>query len=280
MASIIEKIRAWVGGEEAQPKKANKFIEEVQKAKRYESEQFLQKVLLHIDEVLRQEIIRLPSGKAYVPNQFIVYLNEKDDRTLRKDKREFFAQALSELMLQKAKERAGKAQLNTKTIKVTLRVNATLNDDEIEVIAASDELGDTIKSPVEKKEKQSQMSDTIEDLGTIEDLEFDFDPLYRLEIFRAGTTTQSIPILKREITIGRDVEEKAADVRLKSDNRKISRLHAKIEIKNSGEIWVTALNKNPTIAGKKTIRNDETVRIETDEEIQIYEFTLRLKFKE
>jgi predicted component of type VI protein secretion system len=141
-------------------------------------------------------------------------------------------------------------------------------------------LGDTIKSPVEKKEKQSQMSDTIEDLGTIEDLEFDFDPLCRLEIFQTGNTTQSIPILKREITIGRDVEERAADVRLKSNNRKISQLHAKLQLKDNGEIWVTALNKNPTIAGKKTIRNDETVRIETDEEIQIYEFTLRLKFKE
>ncbi|MCY7347976.1 MAG: DUF3662 domain-containing protein [Pyrinomonadaceae bacterium] len=119
MTNWRDKLRRWIDGDDLE--EADKVL--VQKSANYESENFLRKLLQKVDEVLKLEIVRLPNGKAYVPNRFIVYLNEEDDKNLRKDKRKFFEQALSEMILEKAQERAGNAKLNTQTIKVSLDVS-------------------------------------------------------------------------------------------------------------------------------------------------------------
>ena len=211
-------------------------------------------------------------------------------------------------MLEKAQERAGKAQLTTKSIKINLKVNATLGNGEIEVKAASDELGETLEtdSPEAKgkseaiqrekltpklkeepygekfRDQSKTIKDvgTIEDIGTIEDTDFDFKPLYHLEILREGKWLDTIPIIKREITIGRDEEDSASNIRLKSNNRKISRLHASLRLEENGEIWVTALHKNPVIVSGKAITQAEKAELDKNGVIQIYEFTLRLRFLE
>lgn len=298
MTNWRDKLRKWIDADDLE--EADKVL--IQKSENYESEKFLRKLLQKVDELLKLEIIRLPNGKTYVPSHFIVYLNEEDDKNLRQDKRIFFEQALSELILEKAKERAGNAQLNTKLIKVNLKVNATLGDGEIEVKATSDsslELSGTLpvevimhpitvsegKRPKEEFHKKETIKDvgTIRDVGTIEDTDLNFCPLYRLEIIRDGKLLDVYPIIKPEITIGRDEDDGGANIRLKSDNRKISRLHAAIQHKENGEVWVTALaqNGNPTIVSGKAISqksNEKMARLEKNNEIQIYEFTLQLKF--
>jgi FHA domain/Protein of unknown function (DUF3662) len=291
MTNWRDKLRKWIDGDDL-----NETVL-VEKSEDYESEKFLRKLLQKIDEVLLREITRLPSGTTYVPSRFVVYLNEEDDKNLRKDKRSFFEQGLGELIIEKAKERAGKSQLNAKSIKVSLKVNGTLGNGEIEVKAASDssiELRDTLPvednvSPIPISQKKLQQEDfpekkiirevgTIPDTETIEDTDFDFKPLYRLETFRDGKMLDSFPIIKYEITVGRDEDDGAANIRLKSDNRKISRLHAGIQQKDNGEIWITALNKNPTFVSGKPIVAGEKAKLEKNGEIQIYEYTLRFKF--
>jgi len=78
-------------------------------------------------------------------------------------------------------------------------------------------------------------------------------------------------------TIGRDDAERIANLRLPTENRKISRTHAEINLAENGEIWVTALHKNPTIVSGQTIRNGEKAKLGTDGEIQIYDFVLKIK---
>ena len=113
MANLLDRMRRWIDGDDDDL--AEKVF--IENAESYESENFLRKLLQRIDEVLKTEIVRLPNGKAYVPPQFIVYLNEQDYGNLRKDKRKFFEEALSELILEKAHERAGNAKLSAKSIK-------------------------------------------------------------------------------------------------------------------------------------------------------------------
>ena len=132
MANLLDKLRNWIDSDE--------FIETdkilIQKSVSYESENFLRQLLQKVDELLLKEIVRLPNGKVYVPARFIIYLSKEENDKLRKDKRKFIEETLSDLILEKAQERAGDAKLNTKIIKCTLDVNSS---DEVQVVAVSDE---------------------------------------------------------------------------------------------------------------------------------------------
>lgn len=120
--------------------------------------------------------------------------------------------------------------------------------------------------------------EAIKDFATIEDSNFRFNALYRLEIWQDGKRINEYPIIKREITIGRNTGNSKAHVRLNSDNQKTSRLHTAIRLKENGEVWVTSLGRNPTVVSGHTLMKGEQGLLEKDGEIQIYEFTLRLKF--
>lgn len=282
MANLLERIRLWIDGEEKQHE-ANQAVKKILEAEKSESEKFLLRILQKIDEVLMAEIVRLPSGIAYVPTGFTVFLSDEEEKKMPKDKREFFEQGLSEVTSGRAKELAGKSKLTVALFKINIRNDATLASGEIEVKPIFDKsLKDTLPAtPMPEavdRQVASEDKETIKDLGTIKDSDFKFKPLYRLEIWQDGKRINEYPIIKREITVGRDTPNGKAHVRLKSDNQKISRLHVSIRLEESGEVWVTSLGQNPTIVSGHTLMKDEQGRLEKDGEIQIYEFTLRLKF--
>ncbi len=316
----LEKLRSWIDSE-----KQDNVAENVIKAheNKSESELFLQKLLNSVEVILKAEIIRIPNtNKAYVPEKFLVFISEDADKTLRDDKRKFFEQSLNALIMERAKELAGRLELTAKKIAVEILVNAVLGSDEVEVKIGSenreirektiqfvlhaeklklDKTVDLIGIDNDKTEyllkENDQQKDktfdllgrndkTIDDLGTLDDLGTidDFDTfvgiLYRVEIWQTGKKINEIPIVQRKITIGRDDAEKVANLRLPTENRKISRTHAEINLEENGEIWVTALHKNPTIVSGKAIRNNEWAKLEADGEIQIYDFTMKIKFVE
>lgn len=282
MANLLERIRVWIDGEEKQHE-ANHAVKKILQAEKSESEKFLLEILQKIDEVLMVEIVRLPSGIAYVPSGFIVFLSDEEEKKLPKDKREFFEQGLSEVTLGRAKELAGKSKLTVTSFKINIRNDGTLASGEIEVKAIFDKsLKDTLLVTPTPQATERQVADedkeTIKDFGTIKDSDFKLKALYRLEIWQDGKRINESPIAKHEITVGRDTVSGKADVRLNSDNQKISRLHASIRLEESDEVWVTSLGQNPTIVSGHTLMKDEQGRLEKDGEIQIYEFTLRLKF--
>ena len=93
----LEKLRVWIDDE--QP---DNIAENVHKAHQNKSasEVFLQTLLNSVEELLKKEIIRIPNtNKAFVPEKFLVFLSAEADKDLRDDKRKFFEQSLSALIL-------------------------------------------------------------------------------------------------------------------------------------------------------------------------------------
>ena len=287
MASLLEKVRRWIDDDE-DTSKAEQALQDAEKAgkNKSKSELFLQELLKEIEKVLQDEITRIPNTqKAYIPQKFAVFISSDDEKTLPREKREFFEQSLNSLIMERAREMAGQLQLTAKSIQVEIRVNATLAKGEVEVKAFSEKFDKTLEKSLKQSINWKDTildNKTIKDTGTIEDTDFNFKPLYRLEIIKDGRIIETFPIIKSEITVGRDEDDGAANIRLKSNNRKISRLHTAIQHKENGEVWVTALaqNGNPTIVSGKAISQktgDKMARLDKNNEIQIYEFTLRLK---
>lgn len=240
----------------------------------------MQKLLNSIEVLLKQEIVRIPNtNKAYVPEKFLVFLNAEADKNLRDDKRKFFEQSLDALILERAKEMAGSLELTSKKLSIEIRINATLEDDEIEVKVGSDNEKTKSKTIefVQSSEK-FKANRTIDDMGTIDDFDTFVGIFFRVEIWQTGKKLNEFPIILRKNTIGRDDDEKIANLRLPTENRKISREHAEINLTENGEIWVTALHKKPTVVSGQAIRNGEKAKLGADGEIQIYDFTLRIKF--
>lgn len=274
MANLLNGIRRWIDNE---PEDA--VAENIQQAhdNKSESELFLQRLLNEVEAVLKNEIVRVPNtNKAYAPEKFVVYLSGEADKNLRRDKREFFENGLSAMIFERAKEMAGKLQLTAKKMSVEIAVDATLEED-IEVRAVSKNEFETVKTnePLELPVKNAE---TVNDYGTIEDVGAHLGILYRVEIWQGSRRLNEYPIIQKVNTIGRDDASKAANLRLPSENRKISRFHAEITLEENGEVWVKSLHKNPTVVSGQVIRSGERAKLGADGEIMIYDFTLKLKF--
>jgi len=173
---------------------------------------------------------------------------------------------------------SGSLELTSKKITVEILINGTLEDDEIEVKVSSDNEKTKSKTIefVQSSEKVKANS-TIDDAGTVDDYDTFVDILFRVEIWQTGKKLNEFPIILRKNTIGRDDAEKIANLRLPTENRKISREHAEINLTENGEVWVTALHKNPTVVSGQSIRNGEKAKLDADGEIQIYDFVLKIR---
>lgn len=282
---------------------------EAARRKRSESETFLQMLIEAVEENLRHEITRIPNAqKAYVPSAFKIFLSADAHKNLRDDKRRFFEQGLSAVVLERAQSMTEGLELSAKKVTVEIGLDATLESGDIRVVAFSDDRAKTVSSfvvpplpptvaspapppktvaspvepihtdplpepPASKRAPQN----TIEDAGTIED--FDTMPglLCRIEVRQGGKLLSDVPVVRQKITVGRDDDEKFANVRLPSENRKISREHAEIAFEPGGAVWVTAKHKNPTVVSGQVIRSGERAKLGPDREIQIYDFVLRIK---
>lgn len=266
----LEKLRRWVDDENL-PEIGSLKIE------RFDSEIFLQKVLQKIDEVLQHEIVRSPIGETYIPSGFTVFIGSDDYNTLPENKRDFFEKVLCQLMLKKAQERAGKSRLTVDKLTIRVKVNALLDNGEIDVKTLSDSSSQTIETDVAQDlVNKSKGKETTDDIGTIDD-EGDLGILYRVEIWQGTKKIGEFPIVQKTIVVGREDDDKSANLRLPTENTKISRLHAEIHYGNDG-IFVNALHKNPTIVSGKVIRKPESTKLEENGEIQIYDFLLKIKF--
>ncbi len=122
----LEKLRIWIDGE--QPENIAENVIKVHQNKSA-SEVFLQTLLNSVEELLKKEITRIPNtNKAYVPEEFLVFLSAEADKNLRDDKRKFFEQSLSVLILERAEEMSGGLELTSEKFTVEILVNGTLED--------------------------------------------------------------------------------------------------------------------------------------------------------
>ena len=274
----LEPLRKWVDGEDQRD-----FKNEIEKfgKKSNRSEEFMLGIAREIDRVLKDEFVsnRIRST-AYVPSRFVVFLNMTADKMWSGEKRTFLAQTLADIILQEAKKLCGEhLKLTTNTIAVEVRADATLGDGELYVRALSN-------GGAEQTVFSQRVSDTQSDKKHDLELPTVFDPsgavraakpLYFLEL-RSKERTERVRIYKREVTIGRGSPNTPADIELGADAR-VSRIHAVLRLDEKGKLWLTAKGTNPTILAGRLLVRGETARVEANQNIEIYDFTLRYKAK-
>jgi pSer/pThr/pTyr-binding forkhead associated (FHA) protein len=100
--------------------------------------------------------------------------------------------------------------------------------------------------------------------------------LYSVEIWRGGVRQTVVPVGKQNITIGRGSKTVEVDLPIKSDPE-VSRVHATLEVDNTGKYWLTSKGRNPTLVEGRELPRDEAVEVRPDEKIEICSFTLRIQ---
>jgi len=309
---MIKKIKDWIDGSE------NEEVIKVTSVEPTESEKRLNRLLENIKKkALDRKIIRV-GGEMYLPSVYKIYLSSEDFSTLLDSEKKFLEKKLKEIILQKALELAGESKLTTEKIEVKIYEDGTLSSDEVEV-KTTDNLQDTIElgkfdyNPInktfvsnswlpptvkfetgEKTWELPQPNPQKDDDGTIDaptyttgtidaDDVVDLDPLYYLEIWENDKMIEEFPILKKQVTIGRDTKNKPANIRLKTDDKQISSLHASIKFNSESDITVQALHKNITKVGKTVISDGKPdfpteTKLNRGDEIQIFDFKIKLRF--
>src|SRR5215204_2182056 len=211
----------------------------------------------------------------------MVYLSSPDYNNLLRSEREFIERKLGEIILLDAKKNAEGAQLTTDKLAVKIVEKPTLESGEVDVLTS-----DSVEDAAADRELIQNDDSTveIEESGTIDVEDVDFEPLYWLEVWEDERKIEDFPILKKHITIGRATRDNAANVRLNTANKAISSLHAAIKYVSKDDVTVEAIHKNITKVGKNIISNGKPdlpreSKLDEGDEIQIFNYKLKMRFE-
>jgi hypothetical protein len=269
----LKPVQEWIDGKDEE-------VIKVSKIKRTDSEEHFSQLLENIKKkALDKKIMRI-GGEMYLPSNYKIYLSSEDFARLLDSEKKFIEKKLKEAILDKAKDLAGESKLTTEKVEVKIYENGTLSANEIDV-RNSDNLDDTVELG---KLEYNESDKTIETpTGTIDVDIIDFEPLYYLEVWENDKKVDEFPILKNQITIGRNTKDKVANIRLKTEDKQISSLHTAITVKSKSDITVEALHKNITKIGRTIISNGKSdfpkqVKLKKNDEIQIFGFKIKLRF--
>jgi hypothetical protein len=280
---ILESIRKWIDGEiEEDPLAA---VDEQARPRRV-WEEFLVKVAREIETVMQREMFTPPGGPTYIPPEYVVYLSNDDDKEWQGAKRRGLEQGLFHVLSERAREISGATQLATKQFAVELRVDGTLSKGEFRVQPVWDasEPGHTMVTArpeggaAVSPETNSQEPGGAEDEGESDVTRVRARPqeLYSVEIWNGGVRQTVVPVGKQNITIGRGSKSVEVDLPIKSDPE-VSRVHATLEVDNTGKYWLTSKGRNATLVEGRELPRDEAVEVRPDEKIEICSFTLRIQ---
>src|SRR4051812_22693561 len=82
---------------------------------------------------MQNEMVPLPQGTTIIPSEYIIFLSGEDDREWQGVKRKGLEQGLYHILAERAKEIAGKKKLQTRSFVIELRIDGTLEKDNIRV---------------------------------------------------------------------------------------------------------------------------------------------------
>jgi FHA domain len=207
-----------------------------------------------------------------------------------------------------------KKKLETQSFAVELRVDGTLEKNEVRVQHGWDEASENQKTGViarrqtPKLPSQQPLANQVmpqtpvvhanqQPIPTVPQFQYNppqqqpqqFDEdestriqsrkseLYKLEIFHNGVRQNVIPIYQTEIGIGRGSKSKAVDIPLPNDPE-ISRRHATIRF-DGRAFQLVSEGKNPTLLSNREIPPGQTVPVNIGEPIQICSYLLRISPK-
>lgn len=130
--SVLNKVRRWIDGETAELV-LEEAARDAQVKPRSKSEEFIVKIARAVEEVMQNEMVPLPQGTTIIPSEYTIFLSEEDDREWQGVKRRGLEQGLYHILAERAREIAGKKKLETKSFAIELRVDGTLEKENIRV---------------------------------------------------------------------------------------------------------------------------------------------------
>ena len=271
----LEQVREWIDTDDVPEERANEFaLAASDNLQQSRAERALQRIVMAIDALLAEEIIRTPTGKAYVPERFVVFLNPSDDGDWQGRKREFVQQELAGMILEEARNRAGSHELITKEIDIEFRVDGTLEPNLVRVQAVLENNREL--TVVADNEKTFVVADNREPQETVFTEEQPSDkPLYSIEIWQDEKLKAVVPIYKRLAVIGRGTAKMPADIPLR--DAAVSRRHAVLERDETGKFWITHNGANPTVVGENELAPKIKTPLAPEHPIEIGDSRLKVK---
>lgn len=313
--SVLDKVRHWIDGETSELV-LEKAARDAAVKPRSQAEAFIVKIAKAVEEVMQNEIVPLPQGTTIIPTEYAIFLSDADDKEWQGAKRRGLEQGLYHILAERAKEIAGKRKLETKSFAVELRVDGTLEKNEVRVQHSWDEdsSGKTgvlarpknlsEDKPKEDAPAKSEVLQTpnftaraaddaiqpppvqhltqVSDDGAEEMTQVHKRPaqeaLYRLEIWRDGTRQTVMPIFQNEITIGRGSASKPVDVALTGDPE-ISRRHLKLTFDGRENFTVQNEGRNAAMINNRELGIGQTVSVAPGVPVAVCSYLLRIQPK-
>ena len=130
--SILNKVRNWIDGDSAESV-LEEAARDAQVKPRSQAEEFIVKIAREVEGVMQREIVPLPQGTMIIPSEYIIFLNDEDDKEWQGAKRRGLEQGLYHILAERAKEISGKRKLETQSFSVELRVDGTLEKGDVRV---------------------------------------------------------------------------------------------------------------------------------------------------
>ncbi|HEY8563798.1 MAG TPA: FHA domain-containing protein [Pyrinomonadaceae bacterium] len=246
------------------------------------AEKQLTQLLINIkDKALKLKTMHI-EGEFYLPPVYKVYVSSFDYGNLLESERRFIERKLEEIILLDAKKQAAGARLTSDRLEVKIYERPALEPGEVDVLT-SDSLDADAAWTVEPLETDDRTVE-LDESGTFDVEDVDFEPLYWLEIWEDEKKIDEFPILKRHVTVGRATRDNAANVRLNTENKAISSLHAAIKYAAENDITIESLHKNITKVGNSVISNGKPdlpreAKLADGDAIQIFNYKLKIRFR-
>lgn len=130
--SILDKVRKWIDGDNAEFALEEAARDAAVKP-RSKAEGFIVQIAREVEAVMQSEMVPLPQGTMIIPGEYIIFLNDEDDKEWKGVKRKGLEQGLYHILAERAKELAGKKKLETKSFVIELRIDATLEKGDVRV---------------------------------------------------------------------------------------------------------------------------------------------------
>lgn len=130
--SILDKVRKWIDGDNAEFA-LEEAARDAQIKPRSKAEEFIVQIAREVESVMQSEMVPLPQGTMIIPGEYIIFLNDEDDKEWKGVKRKGLEQGLYHILAERAKELAGKKKLETKSFVIELRIDATLEKGDVRV---------------------------------------------------------------------------------------------------------------------------------------------------
>ena len=95
--SILDKVRKWIDGDNAEFA-LEEAARDAQIKPRSKAEEFIVQIAREVESVMQSEMVPLPQGTMIIPGEYIIFLNDEDDKEWKGVKRKGLEQGLYHIL--------------------------------------------------------------------------------------------------------------------------------------------------------------------------------------